>query len=37
MSQTQEKERYPLNTPGDFYVENERCLTCSVWEAIVPD
>ena len=37
MSQIQEKERYPLNAEGPFYVENNACITCSVWETIVPD
>ena len=37
MSQIKEQPRYPLNADGPFYVENERCMTCSVWETIAPD
>lgn len=30
-------ERYSENAPGDFYVENEMCLTCCLAEAEAPD
>jgi len=30
-------ERYPENSAGDFYVENEVCITCRAPEAEAPD
>ncbi|WP_145856003.1 ferredoxin [Pedobacter suwonensis] len=30
-------ERYPENSAGDFYVENEVCITCGAPEAEAPD
>jgi hypothetical protein len=29
--------RYPENTQGDFYVENEVCITCGAPESVAPD
>src|SRR5688500_7362233 len=29
--------RYPENSPGDFYVENQVCITCGAPEAEAPD
>jgi hypothetical protein len=31
------KERYPENVKGDFYVENQVCITCGAPEAEAPD
>ncbi len=31
------KERYPENSKGDFYVENQVCITCGAPEAEAPD
>jgi hypothetical protein len=31
------KERYPLNAPGEFYVENGMCITCCAPEHAAPD
>lgn len=30
-------ERYPENSIGDFYVENQVCITCGAPEAEAPD
>jgi hypothetical protein len=30
-------ERYPENVEGDFYVENQVCITCGAPEAEAPD
>lgn len=30
-------ERYPENSEGDFYVENQVCITCGAPEAEAPD
>ncbi|MFN2596277.1 MAG: hypothetical protein ABR563_03725 [Pyrinomonadaceae bacterium] len=32
-----ERERYPLNAEGDFYVEKDICLTCMVPELEAPE
>ena len=32
-----ERERYPLNSEGDFYVENGICLCCMVPEVDAPE
>jgi hypothetical protein len=31
------KERFPLNAPGDFYVENGYCIACHAPETEAPD
>ncbi|WP_298537862.1 ferredoxin [uncultured Algibacter sp.] len=31
------KERYPENSKGDFYVENQACITCGAPESVAPD
>lgn len=31
------RERYPENSIGDFYVENQVCITCGAPEAEAPD
>jgi hypothetical protein len=31
------RTRHPLNAPGDFYVENEACITCLAPEHAAPD
>jgi hypothetical protein len=28
---------HPQSTPGDFYVENEMCMSCGVPHAVAPD
>lgn len=31
------KERYPENSKGDFYVENQACITYAAPESVAPD
>jgi hypothetical protein len=28
---------YPANAPGDFYVQNDECITCRAPESVAPD
>jgi hypothetical protein len=37
ISPKEPKERYPENSRGDFYVENQVCITCGAPEAEAPD
>lgn len=32
-----ETKPHPLNVEGDFYVENECCITCDLPRALAPD
>jgi hypothetical protein len=32
-----ERRRFPLNVPGDFYVEDNMCIACSAPEHEAPD
>src|SRR5436305_6718895 len=32
-----QKQRFPLNAPGDFYVENEMCIACTAPEHEAPE
>lgn len=32
-----DRQRHPANAPGDFYVENERCITCAMPHEMAPD
>jgi hypothetical protein len=31
------RDRYPLNAPGDFYVERDRCIICVAPEREAPE
>lgn len=33
----EQRERYPLNAAGDFYVENEACMTCMAPHVQAPE
>ena len=37
MTTPNERERYPLNVEGDFYVEKDMCMTCMVPEVEAPE
>ena len=37
MSDESKRVAYPLNVPGDFYVENGMCIACSAPEPEAPD
>ena len=34
---TRKFESYSENAPGEFYVENDLCITCRAPEAVAPD
>src|SRR5207247_861312 len=33
----EKRQRYPLNVPGDFYVENGMCIACTAPEREAPE
>lgn len=37
MSSEAQHEREPTSAPGDFYVENECCISCGVPQIVAPD
>jgi hypothetical protein len=37
MMQRQKYKSYPENAPGDFYVEEDLCITCRCPESVAPD